>query len=147
MASVWTFEAIGTRWNIETDTPLEPEFKGRITQTIARFDAEWSRFRPDSLVTLLADGATPVSAPPDTAAMLNTYVELSAATGGAINPLVGGALSRRGYTATGITTDHGASTAPADWEWLLTDYRCVQAAVAAGQLQGFVEALDVLLDP
>jgi hypothetical protein len=32
------------------------------------------------------------------------------------------------------------------WKWLCTDYRCLQLAVAAGQLQSVLGALDVLLD-
>lgn len=47
---VFTFEAIGTRWEIETREPLGFQLKQRILERIEQFDATYSRFRQDSLV-------------------------------------------------------------------------------------------------
>lgn len=118
--AVRTFDAIGTRWRIDTAEELPPRIAAAVDAAIARFDADWSRFRGDSLVSLLAAGdAGAAPAPPDAAAMLDLYAELSDATAGAVNPLVGGALVRRGYDADLSLVDRGAEAAPVDWRDLL----------------------------
>ncbi|MEN2740136.1 FAD:protein FMN transferase [Microbacterium sp. X-17] len=118
--AVWSFEAIGTRWEIETGRPLPADAREAVTAAIADFDRTWSRFRDDSLVARLAasGGAEPL--PADAAAMLDAYVELSRATAGAVNPLVGDALARRGYDAGLSLRDRGAEPAPPDWPDLLS---------------------------
>lgn len=115
----WRFEAIGTAWQIETPDPLPPEAKGAVADVIGRFDAEWSRFREDSLVARLARAAACVPAPDDATIMLDAYAELSEATGGAVNPLVGEALAARGYDACLTLVDRGAAPAPPDWRRVL----------------------------
>ncbi|TQJ31638.1 FAD:protein FMN transferase [Microbacterium sp. SLBN-146] len=112
----WRFEAIGTTWEIETSEPLDETARRDVASVIADFDASWSRFRDDSLVSGLASQGGTVPAPRDAAAMLGLYSELSAATDGAVNPLVGESLARRGYDATLSLIDRGAVGAPADWE-------------------------------
>ena len=115
-ASVWSFDAIGTAWRIETESALPGAARAEITQTIEQFDRAWSRFRGDSLVSALALGARSVPAPPDAGIMLDAYAALSAATDGAVNPLIGDALARRGYDADYSFADRGAQAAPADWQ-------------------------------
>ena len=111
----WEFEAIGTRWRVDTDSVLTGEARAAVSALIGAFDRDWSRFRDDSLVSALARGAGVVTAPPDAAAMLDVYAALADATGGAVNPLVGGALARRGYDAGYRFVDAGAEAAPVDW--------------------------------
>ncbi|RLK48970.1 FAD:protein FMN transferase [Microbacterium telephonicum] len=117
--SVWGFDAIGTVWRIDTAAPLPADVRAAVAAEIDAFDRAWSRFRPDSTVTALAAGGE-VAAPVDAALMLDRYAELSHATGGAVNPLVGGALARRGYDAAYSLVDRGAEPAPADWRAVLT---------------------------
>lgn len=112
---VWEFEAIGTRWQVQTPAPVPDRVRADLGVLIEEFDRAWSRFRADSLVTALARGARAVPLPPDGAAMLHLYAALSAATAGAVNPLVGGPLARRGYDASYGFVDAGAEPAPADW--------------------------------
>lgn len=114
-AGTWRFEAIGTSWEIVTDSPLGAEVRARVASVIDGFDAAWSRFRPDSLVTALARGAGSVPAPPDASAMLDAYVELAGATDGAVNPLVGAALERLGYDAAYSLRPGDPIAAPAAW--------------------------------
>lgn len=116
---VWRFDAIGTAWEIETSEPLPAMARLEIEQMIAAFDAEWSRFREDSLVTGLARAAGVVDAPPDATAMLDAYVDLDRATAGAVNPLVGEPLAHRGYDARYSFVDGGALAAPRNWRELL----------------------------
>ncbi len=120
MPAHWDFTAIGTRWQIQTDAPLTDAVREAVRGVIDAFDREWSRFRDDSLVSALARGAGAVAAPSDAGAMLDEYVELSVATGGAVNPLIGEALSHRGYDAGYGFVDRGAVPAPADWRQQLS---------------------------
>lgn len=116
---VWEFDAIGTRWQIVTAAPLAEAARADIAQLIDGFDREWSRFRADSVVSALADGGD-APLPKDAADMLGLYAELSDATGGAVNPLVGESLARRGYDAAYSLRDTGAQPAPANWRDVLT---------------------------
>ncbi|MDN3496042.1 FAD:protein FMN transferase [Planococcus sp. APC 4015] len=109
------FDAIGTEWHIETDVPLPPDVVRDVDDLIASFDADWSRFRDDSLVSRLARTGGRIPAPPDAAAMLDAFAALTAGTDGGVNPLVGEALARRGYDAGLTLVDHGAIPAPRDW--------------------------------
>ena len=116
----WRFDAIGTRWEIETDEPLEPDRRARVEAVIADFDAAWSRFRDDSLVTRLARSGGSIAVPADAVAMFDAYRALSAATGGAVNPLVGESLVTLGYDASYSLTAGEAIPAPSDWTSILT---------------------------
>jgi thiamine biosynthesis lipoprotein len=118
--SRWVFDAIGTRWEIETMQPLADDIRRGVAALIDGFDRDWSRFRDDSTVRRLGSAGGAVPAPPDTTALLEVYRELDAATAGAVNPLVGDALSRRGYDAGRSGVDQGAAPAPGGWQRLLT---------------------------
>lgn len=112
---MWRFEAIGTVWEIGTDGPLPAGERDAVRDVIDDFDHIWSRFRADSLVTALAEEPQEVPAPPDAVAMLDLYRELSLATSGAVQPLIGDSLAARGYDAEYSFRDRGARPAPADW--------------------------------
>ncbi|MEJ1155955.1 FAD:protein FMN transferase [Microbacterium marmarense] len=114
--SRWSFDAIGTRWEIETDEPLSEERQRQVAVIIDGFDRTWSRFRGDSVVAHLARGANSVPLPVDASAMLDAYVALSESTSAAVNPLIGEPLSARGYDASYSFTDRGAQPAPAEWQ-------------------------------
>ena len=100
--STFTFDAIGTRWCIDTDEPLGGEVRDRILDRIRRFDRTYSRFRPDSLVAQVA--AAPAGGrfefPEDSIALFDLYDRLVAATDGAVDPLVGRQLELLGYDPT-----------------------------------------------
>ncbi len=115
--SRWDFEAIGTAWRIDSECELGPEDRAAVDRLVADFDGTWSRFRDDSLVARLAGGGT-VAAPPDAAPMLELYARLDAATDGAVNPLVGDSLARRGYDSAYSLRDDGAQPAP-PWRELI----------------------------
>ncbi|MEV7692654.1 FAD:protein FMN transferase [Microbacterium sp. NPDC089189] len=119
MTDTWRFDAIGTRWEIETAAPLDASARAAVSRAIDGFDLSWSRFREDSTVGLLARQGGTVTAPADTADMLALYAALSDATGGAVNPLVGDSLARRGYDAGYSFVDRGAAAAPADWQQIV----------------------------
>lgn len=120
MTATWRFDAIGTAWRIDTAQPLDDAVRARVTAEIAAFDAAWSRFRPDSLVSRLMASGGEVPEPADAAPMLDAYDALDRATGGAVNPLVGGSLERLGCDAVYSLRPQDPAPAPADWRSLLT---------------------------
>lgn len=119
MSELWRFDAIGTRWEVESAEPVAEETRTLVAAVIDGFDQEWSRFRPDSLVSRLAAHGGEAAAPADAVAMLDVYRELDEATAGAVNPLVGESLARRGYDAGYSFVDHGAAPAP-PWQQVLS---------------------------
>lgn len=122
MAS-WRFDAIGTRWEIATTEELGPADRADVEAIVERFDRTWSRFRADSDVRRLStDGGSLDSA--DAGPMLDAYLQLSHATDGAVNPLLGESLDALGYDARYSLIAGGPVAAPADWssrlEWSAT---------------------------
>ncbi|MFT4186046.1 MAG: FAD:protein FMN transferase [Micrococcaceae bacterium] len=92
------FQAIGTKWSIETPEPLTNAEKTEIAQAIDEFDIAFSRFRTDSLVWEAYQNAPGKFQFPDKLGPLFTlYQKLSILTNGQINPLVGGSLEQLGY--------------------------------------------------
>ncbi|MCP2637787.1 FAD:protein FMN transferase [Microbacterium sp. HD4P20] len=118
--AVWRFDAIGTGWEVVTALELPGPARAEVLRVIDAFDRAWSRFRGDSTVRGLARRPRAVTAPPDAVPMLDAFAALSEATGGAVNPLVGGSLESRGYDASYSFRDNGAVPAPPDWRELLS---------------------------
>ncbi|PVE93314.1 FAD:protein FMN transferase [Microbacterium sp. TPD7012] len=113
--ATWRFDAIGTRWEIETAVDLDESDRAAVTDEIARFDREWSRFRTDSDVARLGrEGGALVSA--DAGVMLDAYRDLSGATDGAVNPLVADSLVALGYDAEYSLVAGEPVRAPATWD-------------------------------
>lgn len=112
--TIWRFDAIGTRWEIETSHELGADDRARVGAEIERFDREWSRFREDSSVTRVGRDGGSISTP-DAGAMLDAYRDLSEATGGAVNPLVGDSLAALGYDKTYSLVASSPIAAPSDW--------------------------------
>ena len=98
--AAWQFEAIGTAWQIDTAEPLAPGAAAAVTARIDDFDAVWSRFRPDSVVSRIADEGGAGVFDADARALLDLYVELHDVTDGAVTPLVGRTLADLGYDQT-----------------------------------------------
>lgn len=100
-ACQFTFDAIGTRWQIDSEESLSSDLRDHILDRIRRFDTTYSRFRPDSLVSQISiapDGGR-FRFPEDSLALFDLYDHLHAATQGAVDPLVGRQLELLGYDA------------------------------------------------
>ena len=93
------FDAIGTRWQIDTARALTPAQWSTLQDRIGEFDRTWSRFRSDSLVSRLAGGPTTVEFPAEAQPLIELYRRLYDGTGGAVTPLIGGTLADLGYDA------------------------------------------------
>ncbi|OAN37916.1 FAD:protein FMN transferase [Microbacterium sp. H83] len=117
--AIWRFDAIGTRWEIETTHDLGADERDLVGAEIERFDREWSRFREDSEVTRVARAGGAVISP-DAAPMLDAYRQLSAATRGAVSPLIGASLEALGYDAAYSLVARHPTAAPEDWPELVT---------------------------
>lgn len=91
------FDAIGTRWRIDTRGELDPATHAAVIVRCAAFDAVWSRFRTDSVVGRIATSAGVRALPREADDLLSLYRELYERTDGAVSPLVGRALEQHGY--------------------------------------------------
>lgn len=95
----FVFSSIGTSWEIRTQTPLGLDIRQRVLDLVEQFDAIYSRFRSDSLVTSIAEAANGGSFefPSSASALFELYDRLYQATDGAVDPLVGRDLELLGY--------------------------------------------------
>jgi len=91
------FDAIGTRWQIETAEPLDEATRRAVAHRIESFDHAYSRFRTDSLVARIAAEAGRFDFPDDAVELFGLYDKLHSATRGAVDPLVGRDLEQLGY--------------------------------------------------
>lgn len=119
----WRFDAIGTHWEIETALPLDGSTRESVGGIVAAFDATWSRFRDDSVVSSLRAGGgratlTPAAAD-DAAALFPVYRDLGRATDGGVNPLIGSALDALGYDAALSLRPGAPQPARDEWEPVL----------------------------
>lgn len=103
------FDAIGTRWRIETGVALSPVLRRRIDERIAGFDTIWSRFRAETLVTRIATAAAggTFRFPDEGSALFVLYDALYDLTDGAVDPLIGRDLELLGYDASYSLTPAG----------------------------------------
>ncbi|WP_426592331.1 FAD:protein FMN transferase [Cellulomonas sp. McL0617] len=111
-----SFDAIGTRWSIYLDGPLDVATPSRVRRRIEAYDAVWSRFRPDSLVSTMAREAGTYRLPPEAAPLLDLYALLARVTDGAVSPLVGRSLVRLGYDGDYTLRPSGAPEPAPTWD-------------------------------
>ena len=99
------YDAFGSHWEITVwDDMPSSRFHALIGEILARsaqFEENFSRFRPTSFVSRLAEEKQTgdIEVPEHFVAMLRPYFQLHTATDGKITPLVGNTLSDLGYDA------------------------------------------------
>ncbi|MFZ2804108.1 MAG: FAD:protein FMN transferase [Patescibacteria group bacterium] len=97
------FEAIGTHWKIDIDEDIpDAQRDAAVAEVMGRigiFDRDYSRFRPDSLVTEMSHRAGTYDLPDDADPMLRLYQTAYQLTGGLVTPLIGQVLVEAGYDA------------------------------------------------
>lgn len=97
----FSFEAIGTRWNIilRQDFPVaeKQHILDDILSLIASFDVLYSRFRTDSQVIQMSQKVGEYSFPARDIHFLQLYQDLYDATNGQFTPLIGQVLADAGY--------------------------------------------------
>ncbi|HEX8350092.1 MAG TPA: FAD:protein FMN transferase [Hymenobacter sp.] len=116
----WAFEAIGTVWWIALyaiPRSVDIDFLyAKIQKRIQKFDAVYSRFRDDSVVSGWASQAGSYPLPADALPLLDYYKQLYDITDGAVTPLVGQVLSDAGYDAQYSLRPVGELVAPPSWD-------------------------------
>lgn len=146
----WTFEAIGTAWQIDTREPLAEDVRAAVSDCIERFDRAWSRFRDDSLVADMARGAGEWEMPDRGDSLLAFYGELHDATDGAVNPLIGRTLSDLGYDASYSLVPSGSPAPVPPWSSISWDMSTIRTtrpvlldvgAAGKGRLVDMVEGV------
>jgi thiamine biosynthesis lipoprotein len=110
------FEAIGTRWQIDSAEPIGHGLSSDILDRIAAFDLTWSRFRSDSVVSRIAESPGARDLGSDAPSIFALYERLGRATAGAVSPFVGDALNRLGYDAAySLRASEGPRTGAPAW--------------------------------
>lgn len=95
--SRYSFDAIGTQWEVDTDLPLPAVVRQRIKARVEAFDQTYSRFRADSLVSRVATAQAGgcFTFPADSPALFDLYDQLHGLTDGAVYPLPAGTARLR----------------------------------------------------
>lgn len=113
------FEGIGTQWEISTPFPLAQSVRARLLNRVEEFDADWSRFRADSRVSIMAREPGRFGFPDEAGRLGPLYRTLYGLTDGAMTPLIGASLERLGYDA-GYSLKPSGSPLPAPpWDEVL----------------------------
>ncbi len=98
-----SWQALGTHFTITIwdarDVSILEDVAAQLEKHAHAFDALYSRFKPDSLITKLSAQIGLVAVPEALTAMLRLYDDLYHATQGKINPTIGFALADTGYDA------------------------------------------------
>jgi thiamine biosynthesis lipoprotein len=118
----WTrfsFDGIGTSWEISTPSRLSGEHRRGLLDTVERYDAAWSRFRPDSLLADAARAPGRLELPAEAAALGTLYATLYRLTEGAMTPLIGSSLEQLGYDAAYTLRPSGRPLPAPRWEDVL----------------------------
>ncbi|HET9348607.1 MAG TPA: FAD:protein FMN transferase, partial [Arthrobacter sp.] len=118
----WTdfsFDGIGTRWDISTPSPLSGALRRRLLDAVADYDAAWSRFRPDSLIAAAAREPGRYTLPAGAADLGPLYATLYRLSAGAMTPLIGGSLEHLGYDAAYSLRPSGPPLPAPPWDGVL----------------------------
>ncbi|MDB5184817.1 MAG: FAD:protein transferase [Candidatus Saccharibacteria bacterium] len=100
-----SFEAIGTHWEVDlfailADSIMAQTQLDALMRRIDQFDAVYSRFRADSLISRIAIAPGQYEFPPDAPPLFEIYHRLYELTDGAMTPLIGSVIADAGYDAT-----------------------------------------------
>lgn len=97
MSSELRFDALGTRWIIELPIAPETKLQSRLTQLVAEFQANYTRFKSNSLLGTLNDTKQLQNPPEEMVNMLEYAVDMYKKSHGVFNISVGSRLEKDGY--------------------------------------------------
>ncbi len=96
----FSFQATGTKWIVIVDPLSEnkiDEIKSKITSIVTDFEQKYSRFKDDSILSILKQTGQYPNPPEDLINMINLGKELELVTEGHFNLSIGNVLESRGY--------------------------------------------------
>lgn len=118
------FGAIGTSWQIDIFQDVsakdQAELAALIHDRIEAFDATYSRFREDSLVTRISKEIGTFTFPDDARELFAIYHDLYKRTDGLFTPLIGTVMSDAGYDATYTLKQKNSLQSPKQWDDILS---------------------------
>jgi FAD:protein FMN transferase len=117
--SAFSFDGIGTAWEISTPEPLPGAVRSRVRDTVEDYDRTYSRFRDDSLVARLAREPGTVILPAGASGLEMLFRKLYRLSGGGMTPLIGGSLEQLGYGADYALRPLGDPVPAPRWEDVL----------------------------
>ena len=95
------FNAIGTTWSIQINDLITDaawhDLLQRLHMRIEIFDETYSRFRSDSILTMMSKEAGVYPMPQDGFELLNYYEQLYKITNGHVTPMIGSTMVEAGY--------------------------------------------------
>lgn len=146
------FDAIGTKWQVESLDRLSDALLADIYHCIEQYDRTYSRFRSDSLVTKVAHQAGAYQFNEDSIELMGFYKTLYDITEGKVTPLIGSALSNAGYDSTYSLKQQKQSALPT-WneamQWnstLLTTSQPIILDIGAAGKGHLIDKISELLD-
>ncbi|CAN7434296.1 FAD:protein FMN transferase [Arthrobacter sp. LjRoot14] len=128
--AAFSFDGIGTSWEISTPGALDGGQRRRLLDVLERYDAAWSRFRPDSIVAQAAREPGRFRMPDGAGALGRLYRSLYRLTDGAMTPLIGGSLEQLGYDPDYSLRPRGIPLPAPRWEEVL-DWQGAVVATSA----------------
>jgi thiamine biosynthesis lipoprotein len=108
-----SFDAIGTKWHIESMDALSDRLLADIRNCVETYDQTYSRFRSDSLVTEISQRAGVYKFSDDSIELMELYRILYDLTDGYMTPLIGSMLEKAGYDANYSFTPRQQTALPA----------------------------------
>ncbi|WP_423181753.1 FAD:protein FMN transferase [Arthrobacter sp. NyZ413] len=114
--SDFSFDGIGTRWEISTPEPLTRAVRQLLLDVVEDYDRSYSRFRDDSLIARLGQDGGSISLPAGAADLERLFRTLYRLSGGAMTPLIGKSLEQLGYGADYALRPLGEPLAAPRWE-------------------------------
>jgi thiamine biosynthesis lipoprotein len=101
MGASFAFSAIGTHWQVDLPEEVSEtrtrDLESRVRLRAEAFEAAYSRFRADSLLSRMSREPGTYDLPGDAVPLFALYQELHRLTGGAFTPLIGQTLVDAGY--------------------------------------------------
>jgi FAD:protein FMN transferase len=109
----WEWRAMGTTWRIHHDGAISQTLARRAAEQVEADEQRWSRFRPDSELSLLNRRAGhPVEVSEDTFEILRACRRWTVQTAGVFQPLVGRLMEQWGYARSLDEAPAGVSLSP-----------------------------------
>ena len=114
--SDFSFDGIGTRWEISTPEPLTSAVRQLLLDVVEDYDRSYSRFRNDAVIARLGQDAGSITLPVGAADLERLFRTLYRLSGGAMTPLIGKSLEQLGYGADYALRPLGGPLPAPRWE-------------------------------